>query len=37
VINILDPAGLEENACECYQIIKSYLRNRSEFDTQIAE
>jgi CRP-like cAMP-binding protein len=37
VIHILDPAGLEENACECYQTIKSHLKNYAEFDTQITE
>jgi hypothetical protein len=37
VISILDAPGLEENACECYQIIKSYLRNYADFDTPITE
>jgi hypothetical protein len=37
VIRILDPAGLEESACECYLAIKSHLRNYAEFDTPIVE
>lgn len=37
VIRILDFPGLEENACECYQVIKAYLKNSSEFDTPITE
>jgi len=37
VIRILDVPGLQENACECYKIIKHHLKNYSEFDTPIAE
>jgi CRP-like cAMP-binding protein len=37
VINILDPTGLEQNACECYQTIKSHLKNYAEFDMPITE
>jgi CRP-like cAMP-binding protein len=37
VITILDPQGLEQNACECYMVIKSHLKNLAEFDTPITE
>lgn len=37
VIKILDAAGLEDNACECYQHIKIHLKNSAEFDTPILE
>jgi CRP-like cAMP-binding protein len=37
VIHILNPDGLAENACECYQIIKGHLKNYAEFDTPITE
>jgi CRP-like cAMP-binding protein len=37
VIRILDPAGLEESACECYLAIKSHLKNYAEFDAPIIE
>ena len=33
VIQILDRKGLEKQACECYQIVKSHLDNVAEFDT----
>jgi CRP-like cAMP-binding protein len=33
VIRILDPKRLEQKACECYQILKDYLGNYAEFDT----
>jgi CRP-like cAMP-binding protein len=35
VVRILDFAGLEDDACECYRIIKDHLADASEFDTQI--
>ncbi len=37
VILILDMAGLENRACECYGIIKDHLDNYTEFDSGIAE
>jgi CRP-like cAMP-binding protein len=37
VIRILDPEGLKQRACECYQVIKSHLKNYVEFDTPITE
>src|ERR1700712_2428828 len=37
LIEILDPAGLEERACECYHIIKDHLDNYTEFDSGIIE
>jgi CRP-like cAMP-binding protein len=37
VITILDARGLEENACECYSVIKGHLKNFAEFDTPITE
>jgi CRP-like cAMP-binding protein len=37
VIRILNATELEKNACECYQVIKSHLRNYAEFDTPITE
>ncbi len=36
VIEILDRAGLEKQACECYQVVKSHLDNFAEFDTGFA-
>jgi CRP-like cAMP-binding protein len=33
VIRILDSKRLEERACECYRIIRDYLDNYAEFDT----
>jgi CRP-like cAMP-binding protein len=36
VIRILDTAGLERRACECYLVIKDHLDNYAEFDTGIA-
>jgi CRP-like cAMP-binding protein len=33
VIRILDAQRLEEKACKCYQIIKDYLEDYTEFDT----
>jgi CRP-like cAMP-binding protein len=35
VISILDVAGLEKRACECYDVIRDYLNNYAEFDTGI--
>jgi len=37
IINILDAKGLEQTACECYQTIKSHLKNHAEFDMPITE
>ena len=34
-IHILDGPGLTKISCECYQIIKDYLDNYTEFDTAI--
>ena len=36
LIHILDRKGLEEQACECYQVVKSHLDNFAEFDTGFA-
>jgi CRP-like cAMP-binding protein len=33
VIRIIDPKRLEQKACECYLILKDYLGNYAEFDT----
>jgi CRP-like cAMP-binding protein len=35
VIRIVDAAGLEKKACECYHIIKDHLDNYAEFDSGI--
>jgi CRP-like cAMP-binding protein len=35
VIRILDIAGLEKKACECYHVIKDHLDNYAEFDSGI--
>jgi CRP-like cAMP-binding protein len=35
VIEIRDPGGLEQRACECYRIIKNHLDNYAEFDTSL--
>lgn len=35
-IDILDREGLEKEACECYQVVKSHLDNFAEFDTGFA-
>ena len=35
-LRILDRKGLEEQACECYQVVKSHLENFAEFDTGFA-
>jgi CRP-like cAMP-binding protein len=35
VIRIVDVAGLERRACECYRVIKNHLDNYTEFDTGI--
>jgi CRP-like cAMP-binding protein len=32
VIRIIDAGGLEERACECYDMIKNYLDNYADFD-----
>jgi CRP-like cAMP-binding protein len=37
IIRILDRAGLEKNACECYHVIKSHLKNFAEFESPITE
>jgi len=33
VIRILDAAGLEAVACECYLVVKSYMQSHTDFDT----
>jgi CRP-like cAMP-binding protein len=33
VIRILDAAGLEAKACECYRVIRDHLDNYTEFDS----
>lgn len=35
LIHILDAAGLEEEACECYRIIRNHLDNYTEFESGI--
>jgi CRP-like cAMP-binding protein len=35
LIHILDVAGLEEEACECYRIIRDHLDNYAEFESGI--
>ena len=35
LIHILDTAGLEEEACECYRIIRDHLDNYAEFESGI--
>jgi CRP-like cAMP-binding protein len=37
LIEIINPHGLEQRACECYQIIKNHLDNYTEFDSGIIE
>ena len=37
VIRILDAAGLEQSACECYRVIKFHLKNFAEFEAPIVE
>ena len=37
VIQIVDHAGLEQTACECYHAIKLHLKNYAEFDAPIVE
>lgn len=37
VIRIVNPDGLEKNACECYQAIKFHLKNYAEFETPMVE
>ncbi|MCU1248922.1 MAG: transcriptional regulator, Crp/Fnr family [Edaphobacter sp.] len=37
VIHILDTAGLEARACECYRVIKDHLDNYTEFDSGTGE
>ena len=32
-IQIMDPGGLEEKACECYRVVKRHLDNSTEFET----
>lgn len=36
IIHILDRVGLQKQACECYQVVKSHLDNFAEFDTGFA-
>lgn len=36
-IKILDFAGLEKQACECYAVIKSHLKNYAEFEAPVVE
>jgi CRP-like cAMP-binding protein len=36
-IRILDVAGLEARACECYTLVRNYLGNSEEFDSGIPE
>ena len=36
LITILDSAGLERHACECYKVIKDHLDNYAEFDSGIS-
>lgn len=36
VLRILDRKGLEEQACECYLVIRQHLENFAEFDTGFA-
>ena len=31
-IQVLNPEGLEEKACECYRVVKQHLDNAAEFD-----
>lgn len=35
-LRILDRRGLEEQACECYQVVKNHLENFADFDTGFA-
>ena len=35
-LHILDRTGLEKQACECYQVVKSHLENFADFDTGFA-
>jgi CRP-like cAMP-binding protein len=37
VIRILDAAGLEAKACECYRVIRDHLDNYTEFDSGTSE
>jgi CRP-like cAMP-binding protein len=37
VIRLLDVAGVEARACECYRVIKDHLDNYTEFDSGISE
>jgi Mn-dependent DtxR family transcriptional regulator len=37
IIHILDHQGLENNACECYLVVKDHLKNYTEFDMPIVE
>ena len=37
VIRILDPARLEQSACECYRVIKAHIKNYAEFETTMVE
>ena len=36
VMQILDRKGLEQEACECYRVVKTHLDNFTEFDTGFA-
>jgi hypothetical protein len=35
VVKILDTAGLEARACECYRAVRNHLENDAEFDGSI--
>jgi Mn-dependent DtxR family transcriptional regulator len=35
VIHLTDVAGLRDQSCECYQVIKNHLDNYLEFDSGI--
>lgn len=37
IIHILNHDGLENNACECYLVVKDHLKNYTEFDMPIVE
>ena len=35
-LRILDRQGLEKQACECYQVVKTHLESYADFDTAFA-
>ncbi len=37
VVELLDTAGLEERACECYRVVKQHLDDLTEFDDGFAK